>query len=123
LDHIFIISNGIVPDKSLRSAENFFKLVQFDNVVGIVPVSILLDKSRFVNAVNKPILGWIGPTILFLGNTIDVIVRGNTVAGDTDKVAVGDIDGSNNDTGDDVIGGDCACWADGAAKRKLGDLN
>jgi hypothetical protein len=113
LDHIFIISNGIVPNKLLRSTENFTRLVHFDNVVGIVPVSILLDKSRFVNAVNKPILGWIAPAILFLGNVIDVIVRGNIAVGVADEVAIGDIDGSNDDTGVGVIGGNCACSADG----------
>ena len=88
LDHDGTISVGIVPDKILFATANLTKFVQRENVVGIIPLSLFLDKSSFANPVNKPMLGLIDPEIVLFDSKIEVTVR-NDFEGDDGAIVVG----------------------------------
>ena len=73
-DHGCTISAGIVPVSELWCMVKSTRLSHRINVDGNVPEISFFDKSMLVNSVSKAMLGWIGPTILFMGNVIFVIV-------------------------------------------------
>jgi hypothetical protein len=80
---------------------NFTRLKHRESDVGSVPVRLLFDRSRSFKSVNKPMLGLIGPTTLFIGNTIDVIGRYDD-DGDNDGLIV--IGAAVKVDGDGVVG-------------------